>query len=106
MPTDQRNLHLKLLVHPGYTALRLRIRAYRRRMATVVAGCYLLFLVCFSLLPEALLTPVSTSNPTPWLIPIAVFTILLQFLVTGIYVKTMNTVYDEEMQAIRRDVGL
>jgi len=106
MPQDQRQLHVQLLMNPDYQRLRLRIRLYRRRMAMVIAGCYFLFLLTCVGAPELLFTPVSQSNPTPWLIPLSVFLILLQFLVTGIYVKQMNTVFDEEMKTLRREVGL
>ena len=94
----------KLLIHPEYQHLRIRIRHYRARIAAVLLTCYLSFLFVFVSFPNVLLEPVSAQNPTPWLIPAAIMLILLQFLVTGVYVKQMNTIFDEELERIRREV--
>ena len=105
MQSDQQELHLRLLMHPGYHRLTAQIRAYRRRMGAIVAGGYMLFLLAFAFVPEVLMQPVSAGNPTPWLIPLAAFLIIGQFLVTGIYIKHVNTVFDDELQRLRREVG-
>ena len=94
----------KLLIHPEYQHLRIRIRQYRARIAAVLLTCYLSFLFVFVSFPHVLLQPVSAQNPTPWLIPTAIILILIQFLVTGVYVKQMNTVFDEELERIKREV--
>lgn len=100
----QKEDRAKLLIHPEYQRLRTRIRQYRARIAAVLLTCYLSFLFVFVSFPNVLLEPVSAQNPTPWLIPTAIMLILLQFLVTGVYVKQMNTVFDEELERIRREV--
>ncbi|TNC92690.1 DUF485 domain-containing protein [Thalassolituus sp.] len=105
MSSEQQELHLRLLMHPGYVRLNDRIRRYRQRMALVIAGSYLLFLFCFAITPGFLLQPVSVGNPTPWLVPLAAFLIIGQFLVTGVYIKHVNTVFDDELQRLRREVG-
>lgn len=100
----QKEYRAKLLIHPEYQHLRIRIRHYRARIAAVLLTCYLSFLFVFVSFPNVLLEPVSAQNPTPWLIPAAIMLILLQFLVTGVYVKQMNTIFDEELERIRREV--
>jgi len=100
----QKEYRAKLLIHPEYQRLRMRIRQYRARVAVVLLTCYLSFLFVVVSFPHVLLQPVSAQNPTPWLIPVAITLILLQFLVTGIYVKQMNTVFDEELERIRQEV--
>ena len=89
--------------HPDYAAWVAGQRLYRRRMAVVLGGSYAVFLLSVVFLSCILLTPVSVSNPTPWLVPFAAFFILLQFLLTGIYVKHANTVGDEERERMRSE---
>jgi len=105
MSSDQQALHLRLLMHPGYRRLSERQRLYRRKITAVIFGSYLLFLIAFAVVPEFLLQPVSVGNPTPWLIPLAAFLIVGQFLVTGIYIKQINTVFDDELSRIKEEVG-
>ncbi len=101
---NQKEYRAKLLIHPEYQRLRIRIRQYRARVAVVLLTCYLSFLFVFVSFPQVLLQPVSAQNPTPWLIPAAIMLILFQFLVTGVYVKQMNTVFDDELERIRQDI--
>ena len=102
--SNAKEYRAKLLIHPEYQRLRVRIRQYRARVAVVLLTCYLSFLFVFVSFPQVLLQPVSAHNPTPWLIPAAIMLILFQFLVTGVYVKQMNTVFDDELERIRQDV--
>ncbi|GAA6144018.1 DUF485 domain-containing protein [Thalassolituus maritimus] len=97
--------YLRLQSHPDYERVKTGIRRYRTRVAVLLLACYFVFLIAFAFYPSALLQPISAQNPMPWLIPVAVFLILFQFLLTGIYVKQMNTVFDEELRRLDKDVG-
>ena len=74
-------------------------------LAWMMLIVYYGFILLIAFNRELLSTPVG-NGVTTWGLPIGLFVIVFTVLVTGIYVRRANNVYDALTDAVKREVAL
>ncbi len=94
----------KILNDPAYQ----RLVATRRRLSVLLSGvmlvAYVAFILAIAFKPAVLGTPIAVGSPITIGLPIGVGLILLAFVLTAVYVRLSNNVFDKLTDDVRRSL--
>lgn len=96
--------HASIHTNPDYVRL---IRVRRRLswvMSLIMFVSYIAFILLIAFKPAVLGTPISAGSPITVGIPVGVGLIALALVMTGIYVRLSNTLFDKLVEQARRSL--
>ena len=95
----------KLTNNPHYTELVHRRRRLSVLLSLVMLVSYVGFILLIAFKPSLLGTPVAEGSPITLGIPLGLGLIVLAMVITGIYVRISNKVFDPLTDAARKAAG-
>jgi uncharacterized membrane protein (DUF485 family) len=89
------HLYRRIYADPEFHELELKRGRFSWLLASVLLITYFSFILIIAFAPAVFAAPVIEGQIITWGIPVALFVILLSFLLTGIYVYRANTEFDQ-----------
>lgn len=99
------NLPAPLAHNPHYAELVHRRRRLSVLLSLVMLVAYVGFILLIAFKPALLGTPIAAGNPITLGIPLGLGLIILAMVITGIYVRVSNKVFDPLTEAARKSAG-
>jgi len=95
----------KILQDPDYRRL-VRVRArLSAGLSLVMLVAYVAFILAIAFKPAALGVPLSAGSPVTVGIPVGVGLIVLAMVMTGVYVRVSNRLFDRLTEDVRRKLS-
>lgn len=91
-----------ILTNPHYVELVERRRKVSVALSLVMLVSYFAFILLIAFKPAVLAVPVAAGSPITWGIPIGVGLIVLAMVLTGLYVRISNNVFDPLTEEARK----
>jgi uncharacterized membrane protein (DUF485 family) len=91
--------------NPDYLELVHRRRRLSVTLSLVMLVAYVAFILLIAFKPALLGTPIAAGSPITLGIPMGLGLILLAFVLTGIYVRASNKVFDPLIEKARKALG-
>ena len=89
--------------NPKFQDLVQRRARFAWQLAAVMLALYFSFILVIAFVPSLLGTPIAPGAVTTIGIPVGILLIIAAFVLTGIYVRRSNAVFDPEMNKILED---
>ena len=93
----------KIQSDPRFQVLVAKRSRYAWLLSSVILALYFGFIMVVAFAPDVLGTPLWGGAVTTIGIPVGILIIISAFIITGLYVRRSNTVFDPEMAAILED---
>ena len=94
------HLYRRIYADPEFHELELKRGRFSWLLASILLLTYFSFILIIAFAPELFAIPIIEGQIITWGIPVALFVILLSFVLTGVYVFRANKEFDRLVKDI------